>query len=123
MHNFAMKNIRRPENQLELWDYGTGAKIGDIPWKVSSSSQAGQPACMLYATQFSKDGKGKFIAAGGSGANEAKVFDHANNNCVIGTVTGLTRGVFAIDFSPDNTKIAIAGGDASIRILEIVAKE
>ena len=38
---------------------------------------------------------------------------------LIGTVTGLTRGVFTVDFSPDNKHVAIAGGDASIRILKI----
>lgn len=78
---------------------------------------------MLYAAQFSKEGRGKFIAAGGSGLNEAKVFDHSNGNSVVGTITGLTRGVFAIDFSPDCQKIAIAGGDASIRILEVIPKD
>jgi hypothetical protein len=28
--------------------------------------------------------------------------------------------VFAVDYSPDEQKLAIAGGDASIRILDIV---
>ena len=68
-------------------------------------------------------GQSQFIAAGGSGANETKVFDHSRNNAVVGTVTGLPRGVFAIDFAPDCPKIAIAGGDASIRILDIADKE
>ena len=68
-------------------------------------------------------GQAQFIAAGGSGANEAKVFDHTRGNAVIGTVTGLSRGVFALDFAPDCPKIAIAGGDASIRLLDIVNKD
>jgi COMPASS component SWD3 len=106
----------RPNHQLELWDFGSGAKIGEIPW--SSNSAAG-PACMLYATQFSKEGQGRFIVAGGSGANEAKVFDHVNGNAVVGTVTGLTRGIFGVDFSPDNEKVAIGGGDCCIRILDV----
>ena len=38
---------------------------------------------------------------------------------LLGTVTGLTRGVFTVDFSPDNEHVAIAGGDSSIRILKI----
>jgi len=116
----------RPEHQLEVWDLGTGAKISDIAWHSSSASQAGQPACMLYAAQFSKEattgGKARFIAAGGSGLNEAKVFDHANGDAVVGTITGLSRGIFTLDFSPDNQKIAVAGGDFSIRILDIVVK-
>lgn len=118
----------RPNNQLEIFDFGSGKKITDIPWLggVNNSvfASVGQPACMLYAAQFSKEGNGHFIAAGGSGQNEAKIFDHQNNNEVIGTITGLTRGIFAIDFSPDvnnntNHILAMAGGDTSIRILEI----
>ena len=100
-------------------------KKADIPWNAAASYAAlsGQPACMLYAAQFSKEGAGRYIAAGGSGTNECKVFDHLNNNEVVGTVSGLSRGVFTVDFSPDNEKMAIAGGDASIRILHIGKKE
>ena len=109
----------RPENQLEIFDFRTGNKVADIPWS-SSSTNGNQNACLLYAAQFSKDPKGRFIAAGGSGTNEAKVFDHSNgNNVLIGTVANMSRGVFALDFSPDGTKIAVAGGDSSIRILDI----
>jgi WD40 repeat protein len=121
--NEVLTGSWRPDKQLEVWSYASGEKICDIPWSSSSFASAGQPACMLYAAQFSKDGRGKFIAAGGSGANEAKVFDHSSGNSVIGTVTGLARGVFAIDFSADNQKIAIAGGDSAIRILDIVSKD
>ncbi len=76
---------------------------------------------MVYAAQFSKEpGSPRFVAAGGSGLNECKVFDHQNANQVVGTITGLTKGIFTLDISPDNTRIAIAGGDASIRIVDIV---
>lgn len=108
----------RPENQLEVWDFRTGNKVADVPWHVSAPH--GQSACLLYAAQFSKDSRGRFIAAGGTGSNEAKVFDHLNGNALIGTVANMPRGVFALDFSPDGTKLAVAGGDSSIRILDIV---
>ena len=39
---------------------------------------------------------------------------------------GLSRGVFTLDFSPDAEgpkKIAVAGGDASIRIIDIIEGE
>jgi WD40 repeat protein len=65
---------------------------------------------------------GRFIMAGGSGSNEAKVFDHMAGNAVVGTVTGLDRGIFSVDFSPDGEKVAIAGGDCCIRILDVVNK-
>lgn len=115
-HNTVVTGSWRANNQLELWDFGSGEKISDVPWHVLPN----QPACMLYAAQFSKDVAGRFIAAGGSGANEAKVFDRLSNNSIVGTVTGLTRGVFALDFSPNEQKIAIAGGDASIRLLDVI---
>jgi COMPASS component SWD3 len=118
--NEVLTGSWRPDNQLELWDFGSGAKISTIPWDDSVFSNIGRPACMLYAAQFSKDGR--YIVAGGSGANEAKVFDHKADNAIVGTVTGLTRGIFTVDFSPDNHQVAIAGGDATIRILSIVSK-
>jgi WD40 repeat protein len=117
--NEVLTGSWRPDNQLEIWDFGTGEKITDVKWNSSMFSSSGQPSCMLYSAQFSKEGHARYIIAGGSGSNEAKVFDHRNNNQIIGTITGLSRGVFAADFSPDNHKVAIAGGDASIRILEI----
>ena len=55
-----------------------------IEWNPSKFAAVGQQACMIYAAQFSKEGQGKYILAGGSGANEAKVFDHKNGNAVIG---------------------------------------
>ena len=34
--------------------------------------------------EFLLPGSGRYIVAGGSGANEAKVFDHKNGNTVVG---------------------------------------
>ncbi|CAM9191239.1 unnamed protein product [Ectocarpus sp. 6 AP-2014] len=114
----------RPNDPLEIWDYGTAELKETIPWN-RSSAQGVQPT-LLYTAQFSNtaDG-GRYIAAGGSGANEAKIFDHTANNQLVGTVTGLPRGVFTVDFSPspDAKKVAVAGGDASIRIIDIVEEK
>lgn len=114
----------RPKEQLELWDFGTGQRITEVAWNAGQSEFAihSQQACMLYAAQFSKDPMGKFIVAGGSGANEAKVFDHSHGNAPVGTVTGLNRGIFTVDFSPDGEKVAMAGGDSCIRVLDVMKK-
>ena len=40
--------------------------------------------CMLYCAKFSKSGN--LIAAGGSGLNEAKMFDRSNKYATVGTV-------------------------------------
>lgn len=110
----------RAKDQLQTWDLGTGELIETIPWSAPGFISSGQQNCMLYAASFSKEGHGQFIGAGGSGANEAKVFDHKNNNAVVGTITGLERGIFTLDFSFDSSLVAVAGGDSSIRILDIV---
>lgn len=110
----------RQKEQLQTWDFGSGKIIKTIPWTTNPLAAGAQ--CMLYAACFSKEGEGRFIGAGGSGSNEAKVFDHKNGDAIVGTITGLTRGVFTMDFSPDGTKVAVAGGDASIRILDVVNK-
>ena len=75
----------RPENQLELWDLATAKKIKDIPWNVGAA-KTGAEHCQLYATQFSKVDKGRFIAAGGSGSNEAKIFDHGNEDALLSLI-------------------------------------
>ncbi len=72
-----------------------------------------------YATQFSKVDDGRFIAAGGSGSNEAKVFDHENDDALVGMIAGLPRGVFTLDWCPCRASLAVAGGDAAIRIFDI----
>lgn len=105
----------RPDDILETWDYGSGRKIESIPWHQSSIH--GQP-CMIYAASYSPNYD--MFAAGGSGANEAKVFDRTAGNALVGTIAGLSRGIFTLDFSPTTNKIAVAGGDATIRIIDII---
>ncbi len=42
---------------------------------------------------------------------------------IVGTVAGLSRGVFSLDFNHDGTQLAVAGGDAAIRIITIANAE
>lgn len=107
----------KPDGQLEVWDLGTGDKIRDVSWGGSGSTP-----CMLYSAQFSKgESPGRFIVAGGSIANEAKVFDRTNHFSPIASITGLSRGVFSMDLALDCRKWAVVSGDATIRVLEITA--
>ena len=70
----------------------------------------------LYSAQFSKSSAGRYAAAGGSGANEARIFDRSGGaTSLVGTVAGLNRGVFCLDWSPIKDRIAIGGGDGTIR--------
>lgn len=99
----------RMKEQLQTWDFGTGKLIQNISW-VNSHSQ-------LYAACF--DPSGTLIAAGGSSKNEAKIFDRTVGNALVGTVAGLSRGVYSIDFNHDGSKFVVAGGDATVRLFSI----
>ncbi|CAM9752483.1 unnamed protein product, partial [Chrysoparadoxa australica] len=97
--NEVLTGSWRPNNPLELWDFGSGELIESIPW--SASGGRSQPT-LLYSCQFSPSVEGKqYIGAGGSGSNKAKIFDYNNNNALVGTISGMARGVFSLDFSPD----------------------
>ena len=113
----------KPVDQVQLWDLGSGNLIKTIDWGSSSYIHQREPL-MVYAAQFNKTTydkpKAQFIAAGGSGANEARVFDVQDDFNLVGTVTGLNRGVFTLDFAPNDFRIAVAGGDATIRVLDII---
>ncbi|KAG1707062.1 hypothetical protein DVH05_026258 [Phytophthora capsici] len=107
----------RPENPLEIWDFGSGKRLEVVPW---NQSVLRSEACFLYAAQFSKSKTGQqLIAAGGSGSNEAKVFNHDAHNKLVGTIAGLSRGVFSLDFASVSDKMVVAGADAAIRIIDI----
>eukprot|EP00003_Mantamonas_plastica_P004554 TRINITY_DN1360_c0_g1_i10.p2 TRINITY_DN1360_c0_g1~~TRINITY_DN1360_c0_g1_i10.p2 ORF type:complete len:231 (+),score=81.46 TRINITY_DN1360_c0_g1_i10:1248-1940(+) len=106
----------RPDNALQLWDYSSGKLIENIPWFTGMTDEP----TLLYSAQFSKDGA-DLIAAGGSGANEAKVFDR-HSLALIGTVAGMSNGVYTVDFSEDNKMLAVAGGDNAVRVLDIKNK-
>lgn len=117
--NIILTGSWRPDEQLQFWDYGSGKLMETIPW--FSTSFKGEP-CLIYTAQFSK-GTDFLFAAGGSGSNETKVFDHSCGNEIIGTISGLTRGVYTLDFSPtDPTLLAIGGGDTSVRIISVEEK-
>lgn len=105
----------RIDKQLQLWDFRSERLLETIPWHARGSLS--QP-CMLYAAQFSKGEGSSMIAAGGSGANEAKLFDRRHGT-VFGTVMGLSRAVYSVDFAHGGSMFAVAGGDGCVRVLNI----
>uniref|UniRef100_A0A7S3NKS8 Anaphase-promoting complex subunit 4 WD40 domain-containing protein n=1 Tax=Aureoumbra lagunensis TaxID=44058 RepID=A0A7S3NKS8_9STRA len=111
----------KPTEQLQIYSLSTGQLVRTIDW--SSSYLSKQEPLMVYAAQYSKPTNSEFLAAGGSGANEARVFDINNKYGLVGTVTGLARGVFTLDFAPNGRRLSVAGGDATIRIIDIVSRE
>lgn len=99
-----------------MWDFGTGKLISNVAWQ----SSLGTEPCLLYACQFSKSNNAEFIAAGGSGSNETKVF-HRLTNKVIGEIAEFKKGVYSVDFSHDGKMICI-GGAGMCALYDIVKK-
>ena len=163
----------RPDDQLQLWDLGSGKLIQSIPWNGPTSSSmlpqtrsqpsklgpsastmssggAGDelqqpalpsrpPPCMLYAASFSHDAAGSLILAGGSGANEAKVFDRSSmlaaasgsvrgaegaggggSPSLVTTITGLPRAVYSVDWH-EASSLAICGGDGPVFVYSVTS--
>lgn len=105
------------DNQLQLWDYNSCKLLRTIPWRTANNDG---DACMVYTAQFSKNPASDVIVAGGSGANEAKVFDLSSGDIAsFGTITSMAKGCFTADFSNDSTMLAVAGGDGAIRMLTV----
>jgi WD40 repeat protein len=103
----------RPNDALELWDFGTGKKMHTVEW---SKSDKNLPE-MLYSARFSSDGS--LIAAGGSGTNEGRVFDVNRNFRQLDRVSmGAEHGVYAAAFSPNVRRLAFAGGAEEISVLQ-----
>jgi len=112
-NNVILSGSWSPKDALQLWDFGSGKLIQNIKWNRSDENTAPQ---MLYAASFSPDGN--FIAAGGSGDNEGKVFDY-NNNCeLVDTVFMGDKGIYSLAFSQNGRRLAFAGGANDIQVLE-----
>ena len=56
-------------------------------------------------------------------SNECKIFDYSDGNKLVGTVTGLSKAVYTLDWSATQAKFAIAGGDNTVRIIDVVNME
>ena len=112
----------RPQKQLQLWDTSGSAAAKDLkptemPFRHPALERDATSSTHVYAAQFSKPGApGPVrIAAGGSGSNELRLFNRSD----LGAVACMTlpRGVYGLDMSHDGERIAVAGGDCSLRVV------
>lgn len=97
----------RKECTLQIWDFGSGEKLKDVPDDPPYSS-------MLYSAQW----LGKDLAiCGGNAKNMAKIIDRTTLN-TLGQLDSLPQGVYSIDndrqqlgsAAPSCSCIAVAAG-------------
>ena len=92
-----------------------------MPWGAPRAVASGDcaPPAHHVCLPVCMEQDGRLIAAGGYNVNMAKVFDRTAGNSIVGTLAGLSRGVFSVDFGPEN-RLAVAGGDAAVRLFDVV---
>jgi WD40 repeat protein len=114
----------RPTKQLQLWDTSDGIaakdlKPLDVPFRAAALERDAAQTCHVYAAQFSKAGTpGPVrIVAGGSGSNEMRLFDRSSLSPL--AMMKLPKGVYGLDFAHDGRRIAVAGGDCTVRVVTV----
>ena len=104
----------RPDDQLQVWDFGSGRLIDTIEWP--EPDEKSRHRCQVYAAKYSPDGRR--IAAGGSGQNELRVFDAKTGRCE-GAATALETALMSLDWAPTCTMLAAGMGDGSVSLYRV----
>lgn len=107
----------RQNDQLQQWDARNNACQLNETLDWDGIKLSGIP-CFLYTCQFSKKHQ-DMIIAGGSNANQVKLFDKSNNNRPFCAIYNLPREVDTVDFSYDDSMFAISGADGYVRVFSI----
>lgn len=102
VHNHIVSGSWRKDKVLQIWDYGSGEKIKDVPHDHLHGS-------LLYCAQWL--GK-EHIICGGCERNMVRIIDRGTLNTV-GQLVELPRGVFCIDHDRSSLKPHIAVGSAT----------
>jgi COMPASS component SWD3 len=113
----------RQSGCLQVWDWAAGKVREQVEYNAGSEAGGGGRAEMLYAACYSADGT--MMAAGGCGSNDAKLM--RLGEAAEWTAAGggweerisLKGGVYTTAFSPDGKKLAVAGADANMIVVDL----
>ena len=119
----------RQSSCLEVWEWsgGSGGSVVEsVVYNSGSEAGGGGKSEMLYAACWSGDGQ--WMAAGGCGSNDAKirrVGSGAGSGSGSGGESGweerigLKGGVYSVAISADSKRLAVAGADANVIIVDL----
>mmetsp|Transcript_6903 Transcript_6903/g.8417 ORF Transcript_6903/g.8417 Transcript_6903/m.8417 type:complete len:389 (+) Transcript_6903:75-1241(+) len=107
----------KSNDALQLWDFKSGKLIQSVPFRPPAEDKADAIPEMLYAAAFSPDGK--YIAAGGSGGSEARMFDVAEKMKLVDEFDGGGKGVYSLHFSGNGRKLATGSGNDQIAVMDL----
>ena len=106
----------RQSDCLQVWDWSRGALVDSVVYNAGSEAGGGGKAEMLYAAGWSADGQ--WLVAGGCGSNDAKV-RRATAEGGWEERISLKGGVYSVAISPDSKRVAVAGADANLIIVDL----
>ena len=106
----------RQTGAVEVWDWVAGRVMETVAYNVGSEAGGGGKAEMVYAATWGGK-EGEWMAVGGCGSNDAKVRRSGPGGKWEERVS-LKGGVYSVSFSDDGTKMAVAGADANMIVVD-----
>eukprot|EP00002_Diphylleia_rotans_P039847 TRINITY_DN9346_c0_g1_i1.p1 TRINITY_DN9346_c0_g1~~TRINITY_DN9346_c0_g1_i1.p1 ORF type:complete len:348 (+),score=62.37 TRINITY_DN9346_c0_g1_i1:52-1095(+) len=103
----------RTNETLQVFDFLSGRVLREFDWK----QQPTDGTTLLYTAQFSPR-NGDYVAAGGSGSNEAKLFDR-RSGMVVGRTQIMAGSIYCLDFDPEAKRLVVAGGFGNISMFDV----
>ncbi|EGR28411.1 WD repeat protein [Ichthyophthirius multifiliis] len=111
-----LERIIEPENQILCLDYD---KNGN--YLATAGKDCIENGAYLFSAQFSKNNNDS-ILVGGSGKNEAKLFESQDNFETLGSVSNFNKGIFTVDYANTSNKFLLGGGDGYLVVVSQVLK-
>ncbi|KAH7289986.1 hypothetical protein KP509_30G027100 [Ceratopteris richardii] len=111
--DFDMNNERiltgswRTSEQLQEWDYGTGALIRTILWPQGMDYDK---LCKIYSACYGRGMAQELIAAGGNIPNQVSLF-HWESGQLVGGLQQLEKGVVCVSFNNAGTHMSVVSPD------------
>jgi len=108
----------RSKEALQIWSLSYGKLVDTIEWDPERPGDSSQ----ILGAQFEKGGN-KFIAACGSGRNEARFFDKNGSTYSFSCgVVDLPSACSSIDYAPKQNLLAVGCCDGICRLFERIEK-
>lgn len=106
--HFLVTGSWRTNNQVQFWDLRNYRESKSLSWE-------GERQCLVYAVRFHPSGR--FVAAGGSGANEVRLISTSTFK-TIGSPLTFDSSVSSLSFS-NNGKELLVGTQKGIHCFEL----
>lgn len=116
MDQEILTGSHRNKDYLELWDLGTRKRIESISWDEEGYKEG----AYVYACQFGRLDKGKYILAACSGINEVKIIDCWKGGKTLFKAFGFDKGCYSVDWG--KAKFCFGGGDGNAFVYKIERK-